>query len=76
VIECDATDRIQDQDLIELDPEAGVIGNLTRAESYPCSRIPPHILALVRAGGLVPYLKASASSLGGAPPQRTDDPVP
>ena len=57
VIECQDSGRIQDQDVIELDLEAGLIRNLTRAESCPCSRLPPHIFELVRAGGLVPYLK-------------------
>jgi 3-isopropylmalate/(R)-2-methylmalate dehydratase small subunit len=57
VIECGDSGRIQDQDVIEIDLEAGLIRNLTRAESYPCSRLPPHIFELIRAGGLVPYLK-------------------
>jgi len=65
VIECAATGSIQDSDLIELDLEAGVIRNLTRNESYPCSRIPPHILTLIQAGGLVPYLKAQALEQAG-----------
>ncbi|MDR3671201.1 MAG: 3-isopropylmalate dehydratase [Holophaga sp.] len=56
VIECAGTDRIGDQDQIEIDLEAGVIRNLTKAESYPCSKLPPHIFALIQAGGLVPYL--------------------
>ena len=57
VIECGDSGRIQDQDVIEIDLEAGLIRNLTQAESYPCSRLPPHIFELIRAGGLVPYLK-------------------
>jgi 3-isopropylmalate/(R)-2-methylmalate dehydratase small subunit len=60
VIECAATDRIGDQDRIEIDLEAGLIRNLTQDESYPCSRLPPHIFALIQAGGLVPYLKQAA----------------
>lgn len=57
VIECGETDKIQDQDVIEINLEQGIIVNVTRSESYVCSRIPPHILALVNEGGLVPYLK-------------------
>lgn len=60
VIECSATDRIRGKDVIEIDLEAGVIQNLTRAESYPCSKLPPHILTLIHEGGLVPHLKKSA----------------
>ena len=57
VIECAETDKIADQDEIEIDLSAGQIRNLTKKESYPCSKIPPHIMELVADGGLVPYLK-------------------
>ena len=57
VIECAETDKIADQDEIEIDLSAGLIHNLTKKESYPCSKIPPHIIELVADGGLVPYLK-------------------
>lgn len=57
VIECAETDKIADQDEIEIDLSAGQIHNLTKKESYPCSKIPPHIMELVADGGLVPYLK-------------------
>jgi 3-isopropylmalate/(R)-2-methylmalate dehydratase small subunit len=57
VIECSEVDKINAQDVIEIDIEQGVITNLTRNESYGCSTIPPHILSLINDGGLVPYLK-------------------
>ena len=57
VIECAETDKIADQDEIEIDLSAGLIHNLTKKESYPCSKIPSHIMELVADGGLVPYLK-------------------
>ncbi len=57
VIECAETDKIADQDEIEIDLSAGLIHNLTKKESYSCSKIPPHIMELVADGGLVPYLK-------------------
>ena len=57
VIECAETDKIADQDEIEIDLSAGLIHNLTKKESYLCSKIPPHIMELVADGGLVPYLK-------------------
>jgi 3-isopropylmalate/(R)-2-methylmalate dehydratase small subunit len=57
VIECAETDKIADQDEIEIDLSAGLIHNLSKKESYPCSKIPPHIMELVADGGLVPYLK-------------------
>ena len=57
VIECAETDRISDQDEIEIDLASGEINNLTKNETYKCSKIPPHIMELVADGGLVPYLK-------------------
>jgi len=57
VIECAETDKIRDQDEIEINLAAGTIKNLTTSESYKCSRIPAHIMELVQDGGLVPYLK-------------------
>ena len=57
VIECAETDNISDLDEIEIDLASGMINNLTKNESYKCSKIPPHIMELVADGGLVPYLK-------------------
>ena len=63
-VECADTDRIADGDTIEIDLAAGVINNLTKNESYPCSRIPAHIMPLIQAGGLVPYLKKTLAESG------------
>lgn len=57
VIECTETDKISDEDEIEIDLPSGTIRNLTKSESYQCSKIPSHIMELVSDGGLVPYLK-------------------
>ena len=57
VIECAETNKISDQDEIEIDLSSGLIKNLSNGESYKCSKIPPHIMELVSDGGLVPYLK-------------------
>ena len=57
VIECAETDKISDQDEIEIDLASGMLNNLTKNESYSCSKIPPQIMELVADGGLVPYLK-------------------
>lgn len=57
VIECAAADAIADQDSIEVRIDEGLISNLTQGTTYSCSKIPPHILHMVVAGGLVPYLK-------------------
>ena len=58
VVECEETDRIQENDCVCIDYEAGIIKNLTRGEEYVCSKIPDHLIRLIEAGGLVEYLKA------------------
>jgi 3-isopropylmalate/(R)-2-methylmalate dehydratase small subunit len=57
VIECREADSIADGDQIEIDLEQGLIINVTKQQRYACSKIPPHILAVIVEGGLVPYLK-------------------
>ncbi len=56
-IECPETDRISKFDVCSIDTEAGQIQNLTTGERYLCGKIPPHIMELVRCGGLVESLK-------------------
>lgn len=57
VIECSEADKIEDGDEIEVNIQEGVINNITKNETYQCSKIPPHILELINVGGLVPYLE-------------------
>lgn len=56
-IECAETDRIQDGDQLQIDIIEGKIQNLTRKETYPCAKLPEHILAIIQAGGMFEYLK-------------------
>jgi 3-isopropylmalate/(R)-2-methylmalate dehydratase small subunit len=58
-IECPRAGRISGDDELEIDPEAGVIRNVTAGETYECSRLPDHIFTLIEAGGLIGYLKAT-----------------
>jgi 3-isopropylmalate/(R)-2-methylmalate dehydratase small subunit len=60
-IECFEAGKISEGDVIELDPEGGVIRNITKGETYPCSRIPDHIFRLISDGGLIGHLKANRS---------------
>lgn len=55
---CDEAGKISAGDRIAVAPEAGAVRNLTTGESYPCEPVPPHLLEMVRAGGLVPWLEA------------------
>ena len=57
VIECTDTDKISENDNLEIDLENGIIVNYTKNETYQCSKIPNHIMALINDDGLVPFLK-------------------
>ena len=52
-------------DEIEVEPVAGTIRNRTRAREYTVDGIPPHLMEMVAAGGLMPYLKGRLA----APPK-------
>lgn len=57
VVECADTDKIRAGDELGLDFMAGEIVNLTKNETYACSKLPSHILELVQKGGLIEMLK-------------------
>jgi 3-isopropylmalate/(R)-2-methylmalate dehydratase small subunit len=54
---CPDTGKINAGDRIVVEPDSGRVRNLTRNETYPCEPVPAHLMAMVRAGGLVPYLE-------------------
>ncbi len=56
VIECD-TDRIDEGDELELDLEAGVVKNITKAEDIPFAPLPSVMAKLLADGGLVNHFK-------------------
>ena len=58
IVECpQGVDRIQEGDEIEVDLDKGIIRNLTRAEEYPFTPIPPFMQELLLKGGLLGYVK-------------------
>ena len=57
VVECEEADRIQENDEVEIDYKSGVIHNLSKNETYVCTKIPQHLVQFMEAGGLVEYLK-------------------
>lgn len=61
VVECPDTDRIGMGDEIEVDVAKNRIINYTKKEEYGFQPVPEHIMELIRAGGLYPYL---AKTLG------------
>jgi 3-isopropylmalate/(R)-2-methylmalate dehydratase small subunit len=51
-----ASGRIRTGDIIEVDPTAGSIKNITRDENYRAEPYPSFMMDLIDAGGLIPYL--------------------
>lgn len=56
-IECADTGRIGSGDRLVVDPISGRIDNQTRKETYSGVPIPPHLVEMVRDGGLIPHLE-------------------
>ncbi|MDA0996694.1 MAG: 3-isopropylmalate dehydratase small subunit [Proteobacteria bacterium] len=42
---------------LSVDPDAGTVHDLTTGVEFTCQPIPPHLMQIVAAGGLMPYLK-------------------
>ncbi len=53
----DASERIQDGDVVEIDADEGTIKNLTRNEQYTAKPIPAFMQELIKAGGLIEWTK-------------------
>lgn len=54
---CPHLEGIVDGDSLLIDPEKGIVTNETSGETTKCTPIPPHLMQIVQAGGLVPYLE-------------------
>lgn len=54
---CADAGKISHGDHLAHDPESGKLRNLSCDEIYNCDPLPEHLLAIVSAGGLVPYLE-------------------
>ncbi|MDX1431929.1 MAG: 3-isopropylmalate dehydratase [Gammaproteobacteria bacterium] len=54
---CADVDRIRSGDSLRVDAEAGKVENLTTGETLDCDPLPPHLMEMVRDGGLLPHLK-------------------
>jgi 3-isopropylmalate/(R)-2-methylmalate dehydratase small subunit len=57
VLECDAVDRIPAGAQLEVDPARGVLHLATRGETLRCAPMPPFLLEIVHAGGLLNQLE-------------------
>ncbi len=56
---CPDAGSISQGDQLSVNPEKGSVQNLTRDEEYSCDTVPSHLMEIVSAGGLVPYLEAN-----------------
>jgi len=54
---CREARRIRAGDRLRVHPEAGRIENETTGETLACEPIPPHLMQMVRDGGLLPHLE-------------------
>ncbi len=57
VLECPQADEVATGDELEIDLKHGVVKNLTRGTAYQATRLPAHVMEILNAGGLVPYLE-------------------
>lgn len=56
----EASDRIAEGDLVQVDEASGKIENLTKGETYQAVPFPPFMQELIKAGGLVAYVAGKA----------------
>lgn len=64
-LECHETPDIDNGDELSIDVAAGQIQNRTKDKSYPMAKIPEHLLTMVKAGGLIPYLEQRLKTQSG-----------
>ena len=60
---CDDANQIRAGDCLDVDPVAGRINNLTTGEKLVCRPIPAHLMAMVRAGGLIAHLQTQNTDM-------------
>ena len=58
ILEIKETDSIFERDVLEIDLLGSVIKNITQNTQYHFTPIPPFMLELLEAGGLIPYAKS------------------
>jgi len=55
-IECKDAYKIEERDEIEIDVEGGEIKNISKGEVYYVKPLPPFLLNIIKAGGLIEYM--------------------
>ena len=54
---CPDAHKVAMGDILSVHPDTGEIVNETQGDTYHCQPIPEHLMTIVGAGGLLPYLK-------------------
>jgi len=62
LLECPDTDRISEDDVLEIDEKKGIIVNKTKKEKYQAQPIPEFLMEIVRTGGLIEYSRKMVDS--------------
>jgi 3-isopropylmalate/(R)-2-methylmalate dehydratase small subunit len=65
VFECADAGRIGEGDDLEVDVVAGTIRDLTQDLTLTATKLPPHILELIEAGGMIPWLERKLAAKAG-----------
>jgi 3-isopropylmalate/(R)-2-methylmalate dehydratase small subunit len=63
---CADAARIRAGDIVDVAPGEGRIDNRTTGETLACEAIPPHLMEMVRDGGLLPHLEKRLARERGA----------
>lgn len=58
VLFCPDLENIDKGDVVSVDPSKGLVVNETKGQTFQCEAIPQELMAIVNAGGLMPFLKA------------------
>lgn len=66
IVSASAAAECGEGDELEIDLAAGAIRNLSRRVTVAAAPLDPRAIELVRAGGLIPYLKAKYAAAGAA----------
>ncbi len=57
LLECPDTDKIEEEDNIEVDFESGLITNNTKNQTYQATPLPDFVRGIVEAGGLIGFAR-------------------
>ncbi len=57
VLICPGAGSIREGDRLRVDPITGIVENLTQGDSLQAEPLPEHVMEMVRAGGIVAYLR-------------------